>query len=319
MSKASFLVIALSLSLASTLGASISYGETRDERLAQVLKIARKWTWQASRNPEAQKNHYYFEDLKKLKLVFGRSVKLIVDGPNGYCGPSGVDALAYIEPHEVYDLADTPFAQVHLCEGTLRFSHERIAEIVIHEMFHVTDHLQLVQFYRDDSRFRANPQELPTTRREILTAFYAGEVPDWSAYFVYFKFDFNAYSKLSFAEQRKSPFYFVSQIGLQNKLQYDQWAWSAILSQAISMSTIHSFYQKEVTTSGLPYLIQVLNTGDLRGMTPLMYAAREGTSDAIQWMLGLGGIQKELKNKNGKTAAEIAVENGHFEASNLLK
>lgn len=61
----------------------------------------------------------------------------------------------------------------------------------------------------------------------------------------------------------------------------------------------------------------LLNTPDNEGTTPLMEAAKYGTKETIEVLLK-AGAKKDLKNKQGQTALDIAQENKNEDAIKLL-
>jgi ankyrin repeat protein len=61
----------------------------------------------------------------------------------------------------------------------------------------------------------------------------------------------------------------------------------------------------------------LLNIPDIEGTTPLMEAAKYGTKQTMEILLK-AGAQKDLKNKQGSTALDIAKENKNEEAIKAL-
>lgn len=60
-----------------------------------------------------------------------------------------------------------------------------------------------------------------------------------------------------------------------------------------------------------------VNAQDSAGMTPLMFAAQKNHREAVGELLK-NGADKEIRNKNGENAGEIAIKNGFLEAAELL-
>ena len=76
---------------------------------------------------------------------------------------------------------------------------------------------------------------------------------------------------------------------------------------------------------GEPALVKMLldkgantNEVDRKGLTPLMYAAMNGHVDTVRQLLKHGALP-ETKNKDGKTALDLAVEKDHPEIAEIVQ
>ena len=62
-----------------------------------------------------------------------------------------------------------------------------------------------------------------------------------------------------------------------------------------------------------------MNIRDKWGETPLMVAARNGSLGAARMLVVEAGVDTTLKDNDGKTAAQIAREEGHKEIAKFIK
>ncbi|KAJ7279155.1 hypothetical protein C8J57DRAFT_1305719, partial [Mycena rebaudengoi] len=57
---------------------------------------------------------------------------------------------------------------------------------------------------------------------------------------------------------------------------------------------------------------------DVDGRTPLHLAAEGGRLEAVKYMLAFSGLKADVKDKEGKTAAELALENSFYDVYSVL-
>ncbi|KAJ7205281.1 hypothetical protein GGX14DRAFT_458895, partial [Mycena pura] len=57
---------------------------------------------------------------------------------------------------------------------------------------------------------------------------------------------------------------------------------------------------------------------DVDGRTPLHLAAAEGRLEAVKYMLAFSGVPADMRDKEGRTAADLALENNFFDIYSVL-
>ena len=76
----------------------------------------------------------------------------------------------------------------------------------------------------------------------------------------------------------------------------------------MTRDTLQQFLDKRV----------MVDAADAQGWTALMYAARDGHSHCVQYLLD-AGADKDIKNEKGFKPFNFAVKNGHSEVIQLLE
>ena len=257
---------------------------TEADVLHQSVMLARQWVAKAAQNPAVEKDYRYAADLKLLVPEMSRNVSIIVEAKSDNCGPGTDDVLAYLLHAEAFAMVDTREAKIHMCESTLKGGVGKIAEIIIHEMFHFADHVYIRSF-TTDTLVRFHTDELRTTRDQMLTLAYAGQVPTWSRYLDVYAFDYDAFAKLNLHDRVVSKFYFIPKLGIQSHMEFDVWRWVGFITGDFTLKTLNEEFTKTAKTSPPGYMDQMMNHPDANGVTPLQYAEKEGPQE-FQWLVG---------------------------------
>ena len=248
-------------------------------------------------HPAVQKDHALKALMEKTQQGFSRHLQGLLNK-----GPECDSGLAFVVPEEAKALRDTHEMKIHFCEGLFRHSDETIAQTLIHEVSH----------------FMADSNEHQATRLEMLTVFYGGGYPSWAGWMDVWEFDFEKYAKQSSAEQKKNGYDFLPVLGIKTAKTYEEWRWNYGMSGDIRIEDVTTAVGQHQEKLGITELSVLMNHRDTLGMTPLMFAAREGASEVVAFLITLPWIDQTATDSKGRTAKMIAIEYGNGEIAAKL-
>ncbi len=227
------------------------------------------------------------ENFKVLKSAFNNPFKFKIKKCDYYAKVSLFDF------YDAFSKNEKLVNRITICKGQLRDSDELMAQTLIHEVAHLS--------------LKTTEQE--STKFELLAAFYHGVTPIINGYVRPIEISKN---KLTKEELKYLNYLWMVEMDMATK---KDWIDLALIGYS-------TFREKDSLLMFLehPKLIGKydINLQDQYGMTPLMFAAREGVVHNIKSLIKFGA-DKHLQNIKGQTALDIAIEYNRLKSIKILR